>query len=116
MNEYPLQNFPIADEDGGGFLAEVPDLPGCMSDGETAEEAVANVKDAIAAWITTATEAGRAIPEPSSGDKFSGKWVMRVPRTLHMKLALQAKQEGVSLNAFATSLLAEGVGSKKSVA
>jgi predicted RNase H-like HicB family nuclease len=52
-------------EDGGGFLATVPDLPGCMSDGETPEEAVTNVQDAILAWIEAARELGREIPAPS---------------------------------------------------
>ena len=52
-------------EEGGGFLALVPDLPGCMNDGESPEEAVANVTDAIDAWIETAKDLGRAIPTPS---------------------------------------------------
>ncbi len=56
---------PLAVDDGGGFAALVPDLPGCMSDGETPEEAIANVRDAIRAWIETAHETGRTIPAPS---------------------------------------------------
>jgi predicted RNase H-like HicB family nuclease len=63
--EYPVLISPLSAEDGGGFLATVPDLPGCMSDGETPEEAVTNVQDAIAAWIEGAHEFGRAIPAPS---------------------------------------------------
>ena len=51
--------------DGGGYLATVPDLPGCMSDGETREQAARNVGDAIAAWIEEAHALGRAIPAPS---------------------------------------------------
>jgi antitoxin HicB len=53
--------------DGGGFLATVPDLPGCMSDGETPGEAIANVQDAIAAWIEAARDMGRDIPQPALG-------------------------------------------------
>ncbi len=52
-------------EDGGGFLATVPDLPGCMSDGETPQEAISNVQDAIESWIQAARDMGRDIPEPS---------------------------------------------------
>jgi antitoxin HicB len=52
-------------EDGGGFVATVPDLPGCMSDGETPEAALANVRDAVAAWIEEAQALGRIVPEPS---------------------------------------------------
>ena len=64
--EYPVIVQPLAPEDGGGFLATVPDLPGCMSDGETPEEALANVRDAIAAWIEAAHDLGRPIPAPTS--------------------------------------------------
>jgi predicted RNase H-like HicB family nuclease len=64
--EYPVLIEPFTPEDGSGFLATVPDLPGCMSDGETPEEAVINVQDAIAGWIATARELGRPIPPPSS--------------------------------------------------
>lgn len=63
--EYPVIVSPLSPEDGGGFLATVPDLPGCMSDGETPEEAIANVQDAIAVWVEAAGEMGRAIPAPS---------------------------------------------------
>ncbi|MER8435097.1 type II toxin-antitoxin system HicB family antitoxin [Mesorhizobium sp. M1312] len=63
--EYPVVIAPLATEDGGGFSALVPDLPGCMSDGDTPEEAIANVQDAISSWIEAAHEVGRSIPRPS---------------------------------------------------
>ena len=63
--EYPVLIEPLSAEDGGGFVATVPDLPGCMSDGETPEEALANVKDAVEAWIEEAQTLGRAVPAPS---------------------------------------------------
>jgi predicted RNase H-like HicB family nuclease len=62
---YPVLIEPLSDEDGGGFLATVPDLPGCMSDGETPEEALVNIRDAILTWIEAAEDMGRPIPEPS---------------------------------------------------
>jgi antitoxin HicB len=62
---YPIVIEPLPPEDGGGFLARVPDLPGCMSDGATPEEAAAQVQDAIASWIEAATDLGHAIPAPS---------------------------------------------------
>jgi predicted RNase H-like HicB family nuclease len=62
---YPVLIEPLSDEDGGGFLATVPDLPGCMSDGETPEEALVNIRDAILTWIEAAEELGRPVPEPS---------------------------------------------------
>jgi antitoxin HicB len=63
--EYPVLIEPLPREDGGGFLATVPDLPGCMSDGESPEEALINVRDAIGAWIEEARALGRELPAPS---------------------------------------------------
>jgi predicted RNase H-like HicB family nuclease len=63
--EYPIVVEPLPVEEGGGFLATVPDLPGCMSDGATPEEAVSNVQDAIIAWIEAARDLGHAVPKPS---------------------------------------------------
>jgi predicted RNase H-like HicB family nuclease len=65
QRDYAVVIQPLSEEDGGGFVALVPDLPGCMSDGETREEAARNATDAIAAWIDEATALGREIPEPS---------------------------------------------------
>jgi len=62
---YPVIVSPLPEADGGGFVATVPDLPGCMSDGDTPEEAVANVLDAIESWLEAANDAGRTIPVPS---------------------------------------------------
>jgi antitoxin HicB len=63
--EYPVVVEPLSGEEGGGFAAIAPDLPGCMSDGDTPEEALANVRDAIAVWIEAARDLGRPIPRPS---------------------------------------------------
>lgn len=61
---YKVLIEPLSQDDGGGFLATVPELPGCMSDGETRAEALANVEDAIATWIHCARKLGRSVPEP----------------------------------------------------
>ena len=63
--EYPVIIEPLPEAEGGGFVALVPDLPGCMSDGDTAEAALASVHDAVAAWIDEATALGRPVPRPS---------------------------------------------------
>ena len=63
--EYAVHIERLAENDGGGYLATVPDLPGCMSDGETPEEALKNVQEAIVSWIEAAKEWKRPIPKPS---------------------------------------------------
>lgn len=63
--DYAIVLQPLSEEDGGGYAATVPDLPGCMSDGETPEQAVVNVADAIRSWIEAARDVGHAVPPPS---------------------------------------------------
>ncbi|PWB83355.1 MAG: HicB family protein [Methylocystaceae bacterium] len=63
--EYAVRIERLSEEDGGGYLALVPDLPGCMSDGETPEEALRNVQEAIASWIEAAKEWRRDVPRPT---------------------------------------------------
>jgi len=110
--EYPFTVRHLSEEEGGGYLAEALDLTGCMADGETIEEAVHNLEDAIHSWIKTAQELGRPIPPPSDDQQYSGKWVVRTPKSLHHRLVDEARREGVSLNTLTVSLLAEGLGSK----
>ena len=112
--EYRFAIRKLTDDEGGGYLIEFPDLPGCMSDGETIEEALANGEDAKRCWIAAMKEAGRPIPSPSvePAENYSGKWQLRTPKSLHRRLAERAKREGVSLNALAVALLAEGLGGR----
>jgi antitoxin HicB len=62
---YRIVIEPLSADDGGGYFATVPDLPGCMSDGDTPEEALVNVQDAILCWIEAAREMGRDVPHPT---------------------------------------------------
>ena len=110
--DYPFELRPLEFAEGGGWLVVFPDLPGCMSDGETPEEAVANGRDAVSAWIEAARQAGRDIPRP--GESPSGKFIARIPRSLHIRLAARARQEGVSMNALVSAFLAEGLGRRES--
>jgi len=114
FEDYPFQITPLSDDDGGGYLITFPDLPGCMSDGETPEEAIEMGRDAFTAWMSVYIEEGRELPEPGSGGPASGKFNLRTPKSLHAKLARQAEAEGVSMNTLAVSLLAEGLGRKES--
>jgi antitoxin HicB len=99
-------------EEGGGYLVEFPDIPGCMADGETIEEALHGAEDALTSWVLTAQEHGDLIPEPSTNINYSGQWRIRLPRSLHAALASRARHEGVSLNMLAATLLAQGLGQK----
>ena len=86
--EYRFTIRPLSPEEGGGFLIEYPDLPGCISDGESIAEAIANGADARRAWIAAMREAGRPVPPPSAeAETFSGKWLLRAPKSLHRHLA-----------------------------
>jgi antitoxin HicB len=63
--DYRIEIVPLSVEDGGGYLAWVPDLPGCSSEGDNPAEAAANVQAAITEWIEEATKLGQRIPRPS---------------------------------------------------
>ncbi len=69
--EYAIIVEPLSSEDGGGFIARVPDLPGCASDGETDIEALQNAHDAIRAWIEQAHAMNRPIPRPTSRRQYA---------------------------------------------
>lgn len=112
MIDYPFTVRHLSQEEGGGYLAEAMDLNGCIADGETIEDAVHNLEDAITSWIRTSEQLGRPIPSPSDDQQFSGKWVVRTPKSIHHKLTDLAKREGVSLNTLTVSLLAERLGHK----
>ncbi len=104
--KYPVELF-WSDEDDG-FIAVVPDLPGCSAWGKTEAEAIKESHDAIKAWLQAAKKAGSPIPQPSNpGDtQYSGKFLMRVPKRLHADLVRAAKSQGVSLNQYVLYLLA----------
>lgn len=110
IHSYPFTIRPLTDEDGGGFLIEYPDLPGCISDGETPEEALRNGGDAVKAYLLSCAKQGEPMPKPGTA---SGQWRQRVPRSLHARLVARARQEGVSLNTLVTAMIAEGLGRRK---
>jgi antitoxin HicB len=88
---YPFIIRPLEREDGGGFLIEYPDLPGCVSDGETPEEALRNGSDAVKAYLLSCAKQGEAIPKPGTA---SGQWRQRVPRSLPAGLVARAPAGG----------------------
>lgn len=103
---WPIEVRQLSQEDGGGWLAEFPDLPGCFADGETPEEAVKEAQDALKSYIETAKANGDKLPDAYS--RYSGRWVQRVPKSLHQSLVERAKLEGVSLNTLVCVMLSQG--------
>ena len=100
-------------EPEGGWFIRVKELPGCMSQGETPEEAMEMIEDALRSWLEVELRKGSVIPEPRLKKSFSGKFVVRVPKSLHRKINDTAEQEGVSLNQWINTALAEAVGTAR---
>jgi len=99
----------IWDPDHAWFI-RVKELPGCMSQGDDPDDAIEMIRDAMRGWIGVALEEGIPVPEPQPDEDYSGKFVVRVPRSLHRQLAEAAEREGVSLNQFINVALGIAVG------
>ena len=103
---YSMELTPDTDE--GGYVISYPALKGCLSAGESVEEAVRNGEDARREWFAAAIESGIDIPEPDTGEDYSGQFKLRIPKSLHRQLAINAKREGVSMNQYCVYLLSQG--------
>lgn len=108
LREYmamPYRMEIVEDGEEGGFVASYPDLPGCITCGETIEAAAANALDAKRAWLEAALEEGIPIQEPDSLEEYSGQFKLRIPRSLHRALAEHSRREGISMNQYCVYLL-----------
>lgn len=103
------------DEGHEGFVASVEELPGVLTQGDSIEEAVAQIRNAMVGWISVALEDGLEIPEPRDPNAYSGRFLLRVPKSLHAELARQAELEGVSLNTYVMAALAQAAGRRELV-
>lgn len=92
---------PMKDESGSYFYAKILEFDGCQSTGETFEDAYNSLKEAMEGWIETKLDAGFEIPMPLATEGFSGKFIVRIPKSLHFRLTVEAEKEGVSLNQYA---------------
>jgi antitoxin HicB len=109
---YPFEMRTLTEEEGGGYLVSFPDFNDCIADGETVEEAIAEGYEALSAVIATLEEKGHEVPEPGSYGAYSGKYVQRLPRSVHARLQAAARREGVSINTLATTYIVEGLARK----
>ncbi len=110
LNDYMKLNYRmeiIEDRDEGGFVVSYPELPGCITCGETIESAVASALDAKKAWLEAAIDEKIEIHEPDSLENYSGQFKLRMPRSLHRSLAEHSKREGISMNQYCVYLLSK---------
>jgi len=108
FEDYRFEIRPLAKKEGGGLLVTFPDLPGCISDGETYDEAIANAREVFEEWIEACRDLGREVPLPGSAGKVA-RFVLRLPRSLHERVIAAAAAEGVSANTLLTTFVAEGI-------
>lgn len=97
----------VEDKNEGGFVVSYPDLPGCITCGDTIEKALKNAEDAKKEWFIAALEEGIEIQEPDTLEHYSGQFKLRIPKSLHRSLALHAKREGISMNQYCVYLLSK---------
>ena len=110
IDEYmktPYRMEIVPDVNEGGYVVSYPDLKGCLSTGETIEEAIANAEDAKREWLIAAMEESYPIPDPSSDESYSGQFKIRIPKSLHRQLAMQPRKEGISMNQYCLYLLSQ---------
>lgn len=108
--------YPISvtwDDESDAWVAEVTDLPGCIGAGETEEEAIRIARDFSVDWIEDALDKGEPVPQPCVRQEASGKFLARVPKSLHAKLQRVAEAEGVSQNHLVVSLLAQSLAERE---
>lgn len=108
IDEYmkrPYKMEIVRDEDEGGYVVSYPELPGCITVGDTIEDAIRNADDARRAWFEAAFEEGITIAEPGAHEKYSGQFKLRLPKSLHKTLAENSRREGISMNQYCVYLL-----------
>jgi antitoxin HicB len=106
---YTIEIFRDESDGNAGWVARVIELPGCITQSDTIADLVEMIEDAMRVWIESALEDGDPVPEPRPLTDYSGKFVTRVPRSLHRELVQAAGREGVSLNSYITMALSKAV-------
>lgn len=99
--------FELIEDEEGGYVISYPELPGCISAGETVEDAIANGEDARKEWIFAALETGNKIPDPFDAAEYSGQFRLRMPKSLHKHLAERSREEGISMNQYCVYILSQ---------
>ncbi|MBE9048102.1 type II toxin-antitoxin system HicB family antitoxin [Pleurocapsales cyanobacterium LEGE 10410] len=98
-------------EEDAGYIAICPEFPGLSAFGDTPEEAIEEAKVALELFIDTYKEENKPLPEPSVTKEHSGQIRIRLPKSLHQRLAMQAEEEGTSINTLMIQYISEGLSS-----
>ncbi|MDD2735020.1 MAG: toxin-antitoxin system HicB family antitoxin [Desulfuromonadaceae bacterium] len=109
VSKYPFELRTLTAEEGGGYLVSFPDFNECIADGETIDEAISEGQQALAAVIAALEAKCLPVPKPGSYGAYSGKFVQRLPKSLHARLQSRARLEGVSINTLAITYITEGL-------
>src|SRR2546426_7579389 len=99
IERYLEMDYPVLvtrDLETKNIVLEVPDWPGCLAHGATIEEAFRKLEDAKYTWVEDCLERGLEVPLPRPREEHSGKFVLRIARSLHRRLADLAESEGTS--------------------
>lgn len=107
---YTIEVIPQTDDGETAYFARVVELPGCMTEADTFEEVQAMITDAMEGWLEVALEVGKSIPEPKAAEQYSGKFVVRLPKSLHRDVTRAAQRDAVSLNQYIVTVLARDAG------
>jgi len=103
----------VVPEPDGTYRGEIMEFPGCIATGDTPAEALEAIEDVADGWLQAALANNQPIPDPVDNTEFSGRLVLRMPKSLHKKAARLAEREGVSLNQFIVTSLAEQIGERR---
>ena len=99
----------VKEQEEGGYVLHCPELPGCITCGETVQEGLEMLEDAKKCWFTACLEDGVPIPEPARLEDYSGQFKLRLPKSLRKQLAQRSSEEGVSMNQYCVYLLSKGL-------
>ncbi len=108
--EAPYSRVMIPDPETGTFMARISEFPGCVAQGDSIEEAFQNLHEAALDWLRAALDLGQDIPEPVEEQTYSGRVLVRLPKSVHRRAAELAEREGTSLNQFIVSAVSERIG------
>ncbi len=116
VDEYlgrPYARVVVPDPETGTYSATMLEFPGCVTQGDSREEALSRLEDAARSWLEAALDLGQQVPEPSAEAAYSGRLVLRLPKDLHRRAAEAAERDGVSLNQYIGNALAERLGATR---